>query len=568
MLINKNMLTRLAGEAAYQRGLSVYKSGAVLSVKEKAGYVFAKVEGTVIYQVKLQITNKTLDGSCDCPASENFDFCKHCVATALFYKEEQSQLKNADPNVRIQAYINQLSEQAAKEVLFQLISDDDLLTNKWQLKADSALGTIDIKQLKKQITKALPYRSLWEYAKVRHYFANAEAALDPIFDLFPELDVKDVFSLTQYISLRLNKLLEQLDDSGGYRFALEHQINETLTTTFKRLPWSANKKSQFLLQALINEDEYMVYPEIPGDFLDDSIPEVSMLFYQAIQEKWDALPNLRNDASYDEKRPYNNLLYILLHQAEAEKNIAVEIALKTKVANNVRDFIELAELNLAQGLSSTNIEQADYWLEKAQIHQDKFRHATEIKRLTITLLEAKQQPQEALTIQWQIFSKTEQFNDYQKLQELTKKSGIDEAKCYQQAETILIKNSAVKPRNHWDTLGYNLIGFYLKSNQVEKAAAYAQNNQIDVNQLQLIAKQLLPLNIPLAFEFYQRVAMVYPQQSNNQAYQQTIDVLIELKQVLPDDIRWHDKFKTLLTEIKLAYKPKRNLMKLLEQNFT
>ncbi len=570
MNINKTQLIRLAGEGAYQRGVTVYKNGVVLSIKEKAGYIFAQVEGNEIYQVKLQITDKMLDGSCDCPASENYDFCKHCVATALAYKDKQvedAELNKNEPLERITDHIKQLPEQAAKDALIQLIADDDLLINKWLLIADNASGTIDIKQLKKQITKALPYRSLWEYSKVRAYFANAEAVLAPIFNIFAELEAEQVFSLTQYMSQRLNKLLEQLDDSGGYRFGLESQINNTLTNTFKQLPWSANQKAQFLLQALTNEDFDMVYPEIPGDFLDSTTQDVNKVFYQAIQERWDALPDLHYGASYQEKSSYNRLLYVLLHQAEMEQDSAKKIALKAKIATEVRDFIELAELNLAQKLTAENIAQAGSWLTKAQQHQDKFRHATEIKRLKITLLEVKEQPQDALALQWQIFSKTEQISDYQKLQSLAEQSGVDKAECYRQAESVLIKNIADQQNNRWHTPGYNLLEFYLKNEEIGKAAEYAKNSKVDTGQLLQIARKTIQFDTELAFEFYQRIAMFYPQQTNNTAYQQTIDALIELRQGLADQNNWHERFEMLLGEIKQTYKAKRNLMKLLAQNF-
>ena len=61
--------------------------------------------------------------------------------------------------------------------------------------------------------------------------------------------------------------------------------------------WSASKKAKFLLQALENEDAYMVYSDIPGDFLDETTQDINKLFHQAIQDKWDALPNLNNGAS-------------------------------------------------------------------------------------------------------------------------------------------------------------------------------------------------------------------------------------------------------------------------------
>jgi len=148
-----------------------------------------------------------------------------------------------------------------------------------------------------------------------------------------------------------------------------------------------------------------------------------------------------------------------------------------------------------------------------------------------------------------------------------KKSGVDKTKCYHQAESILIKNSTNQQHNSRYDSGYNLVEFYVKNEQIKEAASYAKNNNVGNNQLQLIAKKIISSNTTLAFEFYQRIAMSYPQLTNNKAYQQTIDVLIELKQSLPDDTNWGERFEILLDEIKQAYKPKRNLMKLLDQNF-
>lgn len=73
---------------------------------------------------------------------------------------------------------------------------------------------------------------------------------------------------------------------------------------------------------------------------------------------------------------------------------------------------------------------------------------------------------------------------------------------------------------------------------------------MSTNQLAQIAQKAITSNTELACEFYQRIAMLYPQQTNNRAYQQNIDVLIELKQGLPADTDRDDKFEILLDEIK------------------
>ena len=355
MSIDQSTLTRLAGKGAYARGVDLYEDGAVLSINAKTNakgsQISAEVQGTHRYYVRLQITDQILDGHCDCPASENFDFCKHCVAAALSYSDkiaQKGELKNAPDIERIKAYIDQLPEQQLKDSLIQLIAEDNLLINKWALKADSAFGSIDPKQLKKQITKALPYRSYWEYAKVRKYFRDAENALEPILEVMSALDSQTVFSLATYMSERLNRLLEGMDDSGGYRFDLEVQIHEILTTSFKQLPWTAKKKSAFLIKAHQDRMDIGIFPHIPTDFLDSGDTEVSKLFYQEIEKQWNALPNLNPQSAWEDEGIYHDLLSLLLKPNGLPCGITREIELRAKMAIDTRDYLALVKLNLSR----------------------------------------------------------------------------------------------------------------------------------------------------------------------------------------------------------------------------
>ena len=88
--ISNELLIRLAGKPAFNRGMDYFKGGHVLGFRHKGNRVTADVEGTEIYRVTLKWTARQLDGACDCPASEGFDFCKHCVAVALTLRETQA----------------------------------------------------------------------------------------------------------------------------------------------------------------------------------------------------------------------------------------------------------------------------------------------------------------------------------------------------------------------------------------------------------------------------------------------------------------------------------------------
>ncbi len=113
--VTQDLLIKLAGEPAYQRGKQVYKNGQVVRWQKQGNKVSAVVEGSYRYDVILILNDRTLDGHCSCPASDNFDFCKHCVAVALTVTENQQ--PNTSDNDQLARYFRSLS----KEVLVDYI---------------------------------------------------------------------------------------------------------------------------------------------------------------------------------------------------------------------------------------------------------------------------------------------------------------------------------------------------------------------------------------------------------------------------------------------------------------
>jgi len=71
--ISNDLLIRLAGKPAFNRGMDYFIGGHVLGLRLKGNRITADVEGNEIYRVTLKWTSRQLDGACDCPASEGFD---------------------------------------------------------------------------------------------------------------------------------------------------------------------------------------------------------------------------------------------------------------------------------------------------------------------------------------------------------------------------------------------------------------------------------------------------------------------------------------------------------------
>jgi uncharacterized Zn finger protein len=150
LLISNDYLIRLAGQPAFNRGIDYFKGGHVLELKRNGSRITAEVEGSEIYQVTLKWTSSQLDGACDCPASEGFDFCKHCVAVALTLREaqaEQNKLAQGGAENRIKAFLLKQNREKLADWLLELIETDRTLLQQWSMRADRDLGILDVKAL-------------------------------------------------------------------------------------------------------------------------------------------------------------------------------------------------------------------------------------------------------------------------------------------------------------------------------------------------------------------------------------------------------------------------------------
>src|ERR1700679_3062915 len=87
-------LKRLAG-GAFVRGQAYHREGRVEILAIEPRRVLATVTGTEDYRVNLLGKGETIKGECDCPAFDDYGFCKHMVATALSANESDRGAESA-----------------------------------------------------------------------------------------------------------------------------------------------------------------------------------------------------------------------------------------------------------------------------------------------------------------------------------------------------------------------------------------------------------------------------------------------------------------------------------------
>lgn len=568
LLLADAQLVRLAGEAAFERGVAYFRQGQVLGWSRQGNTVTAQVAGSESYRVTLRLNPRGLEGGCDCPASEGIDFCKHCVATALAYRAEQAEqerLMAGGESGRLLAYLQQLDKASLVEALAEMIAEDPVREHQWSLRADAVLGVLDHKALKKRITAAFPLkRHLHRYGQVRPYFAKAEAVVDQLAEQAPQSPPDTCLTLVEYALSRLARALETIDDSGGFRFYCEEVLQKLHVQTAQRLDWSTEKLAVHLYEIAFGES-HDLYPKIPDAYAEALGSEGMDAYLALLQQVWDALPNLPADTPWSEQFRYRRLREPLLKRAETRGDVATILALHQKSATEVKDYLKIAELCIAHGAW----EQVELWLARAVRADDKrYPHwRRERERLQIPLLLYRGEAEKAGQLQWEIYQQTQQLEDYRHLLELVDEHGL--ATDYRQRAHDWLREEIDKaPEAPW---GYapqvvnSLLEIYLYENRLAEALAFSSDRPVAAGLLLRLAQQLgdPDQSLPL----YVRLARSEVRNTDNKSYRRAIAQLRELHGTL-ETLEQRREFAEALEELRTEFRQKRNFIKWLNEAFS
>ena len=564
--VTNNLLKKLAGEAAYVRGLAYFEEGAVLDLKRSGQKILATVQGNEIYQVTLIHTNRTFEGSCDCPASDNFDFCKHCVAAGLHYVQAATQLeqdKSGPPVQRLSAYLMTLKKDQLVIELCELIQADNITLDQWSLRADAALGVLDHKTIRKRITAAIPYnRQLYRYQQVRAYFARVEILVDQLSELLKEFTAEQALKLVEYALTRISKALETVDDSGGFRLDSMECLHEIHIDSFARLGWPAPQLAEKLVEYYFS-DQVDMYPGIPSSYQDIIGKEGLDHFQAALEERWEKLPSLQDDSDWDEGSRYLRIARPLIEEAEAVGDIHRAIELKAKMANNFHDYLRLSEYCLDQ----QKIEEAVQWLAKAQsVHQPSY-HREGPNLLQIKVWIAQGKPEKAYDLQWQVFHKDPSIHSYELLQQIAEQQKARSAvsNCEKLAIEYLRRQIESTNREFRKQAYINsLVEILLAEQHPEEALAIAEEHRVEPSLLLRIGEA--NQNVPeRALPMYIRYATNEVKRANNQAYQEAVDALKLAQSKLGKEVQV--RLRQEVVKLWAAHRAKRNLVRLLKEAF-
>lgn len=486
--LSESVIKTLAGEAAYTRGLEYYNQGRVEQLNINDTHIQAVVSGEKQYSVTLNHTAKMFDGSCDCPASDNFDFCKHCAAVSLaYYYQTQTNLEMADAGESdaIPLYLNTFTKPQLIDELQSMIEGDQSVHDHWLLRAEIAGGNLSNKDLRKRITQAIPYKpsGLWRPQEIANYFSEAQLALKVLEKAILSLSAHSAMKLVVYAIERIEKTLETIDDRAGHRSDLQNLLKRWFHVTLGSHEWQSKERAPLISGLILEQKHSYDILNLPNGVIDLISNKESEDILDAVSKAWGEMPPPSKEL-LDQANLYARLESMLLEDALLLNNKTRELEILAKGAIDTDRCLKLVR----KCINYQRLDEAAKWLEyAAQVQTLRSYDVTAIETHQIDLWLAQGDFDNALAAQWARFEESEEPSDLKDVYQTAER--IHQERVYlQQGIRYLeskIESPKDTPRNRQRV--ENLIAIYLIHNIVDHAIALAGQHKPHPSTLMAVA---------------------------------------------------------------------------------
>lgn len=567
--LSESTIEALAGSKTYQRGLDYYNEGRVGRLDIQGTRIFAQVRGEQNYQVELQHTQKVFEGSCSCPASDHFDFCKHGVAAALsYYYQTQTNQEIADSSYHdlVGEYLSTLTKPQLVDELQKLIKRDQSIHDQWLLKAEVSSGRLGAKDLRKRITKAIVYKpsGLWRYQAVSRYFNDAHANLLALKEPILSLDSHSAIKLIIYAIERLEKTLETIDDSGGYRIPLEISLEEWFKQTLANQDWDLKTKTT-VLTTLINSNTFDYdLLGLPSSLINEQDPALVSAVYQSLTQQWQTLSPPASPNSSNAKL-YQRLERALIEQAIHENNIDKELDILSKSATDVKQCIRL----IKRCLEHHRLDTANEWLVYVNRTDTLTPHEViALENIQVSLWLAEKNYAKALDAQWAFFEEDEQAESFQTV--LATAEQLDQRQSYLNKGIHYLNERLSKSEKNKrdDQRAEVLTQIYLNNGMAPRAIGLAKQFNLRPGTLMAIVRTLSKLE-PSSARIMEAAVNTLASFNANDTNQRALNFLTTISDKVQSrgDAEQQQLFNHSVMNIYQQNKRKTNFIKQLKQTF-
>ena len=276
IFISHEQLTKVAGEACFQEALEASKSLVVDHFHSNSIGASGLIDG---FEVSIKFVSDRVEGACNCPQSEGFDFCVHCVCLTLQSNKLARQilsLSKGPDKSRVLAYLLSQDKDTLARQCLSLIEDDTEQFERFLLKASLTSDNINYAQLKTQLTELTKKQeNLFSQRQVKHFFSKIDRFLTELS--FVDLDHQPdkLIKIVEHAVHRINRLLNLIDDSSEQRHACITTLRALYSSVFSRCDGKTDTQAKrFYTLWILDQFDVLGSPDnslLPEDVLQNFI---------------------------------------------------------------------------------------------------------------------------------------------------------------------------------------------------------------------------------------------------------------------------------------------------------
>jgi len=574
-ILTTQSLRKAAGVRFFERGQDYFEQEQVVRLNERKQVVQATVHGTQPYEVKLWAHNSELAYSCTCPVGMDDECCKHCVAVGLAWLEKNSaksmrpsRAKNREVTMNdVRAYLNREEKSVLINLLVNQAEDDDRFRERLFLKVARQGSTgPNLTAFRRAIDRAVGRGGFVDYRSAFAYAQGIDEVVDSIAELLQEGSTIELIDVLEHALRAVEKSLLHIDDSDGNMGG----ILDRLQDLHHQACLIAKPDPETLAARLFEWELQTDWDTFYGaaETYAKVLGKKGLAMYRTLAEKhWSRISPLKpGDSGRFTESPRFRLTHIMETLAKQSGDVEALVAIKAKDLSHAYNYLQIAELY-------QEAKQPDLALEWAERGVQAFPERTD-SRLRTFLAKAYHQRNrhdEAMTLIWDEFSDNPQLDRYQLL-----KTHADKIKQWphwrEKALGYLRMKQSQNTKNgharrwHWEAIADHstLVMIFLWEKDVETAWQEAKAGGCSPGLWLQLAEKRESKHPEDAIEVYQNQIEPTLALKNNHAYQETITYLKHIHRLMTTMNR-QQEFTAYIQTLRLAHKPKRNFMKLLDQ---
>lgn len=291
-IIEHEQLAKLVGEQRFQDILKTFESCDIAALELTKNSAKAFVEG---FSTALNYRPDRVEGSCQCPESDGFEFCAHCVVLCLQANRNGQQIaslaKGPDKS-KVLAYLLSQEKQTLAKDFLEMIKQDNEQFERYLLRSSLHQTPLDYATLKSQLTELTRKpEKLFSQRQVKHFFAKIERFLSELV-LIKSYDEPDkMLKLLEHTHQRINRLLDNIDDNSEQRSDCVLTLRQLHHQLMQALSGREDTKAKRYFKLWIQDSYQLLSPDI------DSVlsEEAKKKFLALLDKHFQALQKSRNE---------------------------------------------------------------------------------------------------------------------------------------------------------------------------------------------------------------------------------------------------------------------------------